>query len=185
MEELEDLAKKWRKWRSSLLKYLLLPVNIDNEHWCLLVVEVKNSFVHCWDSKTSYDGGEFVKGKKANLFRFLETFQGDLEAKWDLGVDFDSIPQQTGTNCGVFCIEFMRAFVRGCNDGGYNSLSDLVGSVKEDTMKDARAHILVEIKEKIFKEKKENENGNRRARKRTKKALEADQIAEELSLSSD
>lgn len=147
--DLKDLAKKWARWKAPSLRHLLIPVNLRNEHWCLLVVELEKKSVLCWDSCLRYDGGETVEGKKGVLFRFLEEFTGDRE-HWKLQVVFEGIPQQTDSDCGIFCIEFMRAFLAGCRAD-----KELEDQVSQTTMRSARKHILREIQEKEFLEKKQ------------------------------
>jgi Ulp1 protease family, C-terminal catalytic domain/SWIM zinc finger len=165
---LEELAAKWRKWKKPGLKHLLIPINIKNEHWCLLVVDLKQKIVYCWDSLVQYDKGEFVESKKTQLFRFLKDFQRQEDVQWKLVIVNVLIPQQTGSNCGIFCIEFMRAFINGCK-----SAEGLSQHVREDTMKAARAQILQEITQRKIIEELQLEIGEgKRKRSKSTKAKE-------------
>jgi Ulp1 family protease len=162
--DLENLAKTWALWKVASLRHVLIPVNLNNKHWCLLVVDLEKKLVVCWDSLVAYDGGEFVKSKKGCLFAFLKKFTGDGKGKWDLQVVFKDIPQQTISDCGVFCIEFMRAFINGCKVA-----TDLQCHVQQASMRAARQHILRELKKKEILQKNAEVVGEKRDRKRIKK----------------
>ena len=160
--DLVNLAKTWAQWKTASLKHMLIPVNLENEHWCLLVVDLEKNLVVCWDSLVGYDGGEFVESKKGCLFAFLKKFTGDGKGNWKLQVVFEDIPQQTGSDCGVFCIEFMRAFINGSKVA-----ADLKNHVQQASMRAARQHIVRELKKKEILQREIA--GEKRNRKRTKK----------------
>lgn len=71
-DDLSRLATIWAQWRTASLKYVLIPVNLHNKHWCLLIVDIEKKLVFCWDSLVGYDGGEYVKSKTGCLFTFLK-----------------------------------------------------------------------------------------------------------------
>ena len=82
-------------------------------------------------------------------------------------VVFDGVPQQTKSDCGIFCIEFMRAFINGTTTT--NGLSD---QVSQSTMRVARQHILREIQErKIIEHKEPGIVGGKRQRKKSRSAM--------------
>ena len=53
--DLDDLAKSWAQWKTVLLRHVLIPVNLNNKHWCLLVVNLESKSVFCWDSLLAYE----------------------------------------------------------------------------------------------------------------------------------
>jgi Ulp1 family protease len=81
---------------------------------------------------------------------------------------FDNVPQQINTDCGIFCIEFMRAFIN-----GYKASKDLEGQVSQDTMIAARRHIAREINERKIIEK--HIVADSRIRKKSKRIQDDDQ----------
>lgn len=169
-EDLDAIAKKWKESRFSKdLKYVLIPVNLDNEHWCLLIVNLIEMKVFCWDSSLGYDGGELVESKKQCLFSFLNSFIGKKE-KWELEVVFDEhLPQQTKNDCGIFCIEFMRAFI-----AGHKIPLEVKDHVSQGTMREARQHVLREISEmKILEKSSAKAPPEKRSRKMSLKAQES------------
>jgi hypothetical protein len=91
--DLVNLAKTWAQWKTASLKHVLIPVNLENKHWCLLVVDLEKKLVFCWDSLVGYDGGEFVESKKGRLFAFLKKFTGNGKGNWNLQVVFEDIPE--------------------------------------------------------------------------------------------
>lgn len=146
-EDLDAIGNKWARWKKPELKNLLIPVNLFNEHWCLLVVDLETKIIGIWDSLIGYDGGEYIGDKKDRLFDFLEAFtggKGSTRKHWDVQLKMD-VSQQQRTDCGVFCIEFMRAFINGCKVG-----QELMQIVKQDKMVGCRKHILREINERQF-----------------------------------
>jgi hypothetical protein len=163
-DDLYTLARTWASWKTAFLKHVLIPVNLHNKHWCLLVVDFEKKKVFCWDSLVKFDSGEFVADKKRNLFEFLKTFTGDEQGHWELEVLFDDVPQQKTSDCGIFCIEFMRAFINGSK-----SAPDLKGRVEQASMRAARQHILRELKEKEIVEKDAYLARDKRERKKSKK----------------
>ncbi len=163
-EDLNNLARTWARWKTASSKHVLIPVNLHNKHWCLLVADLEKKLVFCWDSLVGYDGGEYVESKKGCLFAFMKKFTGDEQGNWDLQVVFEDIPQQTNSDCGVFCIEFMRAFI-----DGSEVAPELKNHVQQATMRAARQHIVRELKKKEIIEKNADLAGEKRDRKRTKK----------------
>lgn len=167
-DELETLAMKWKTWATPALKHLLIPVNLKNAHWCLVIVDFENTQIVCWDSLFGYNKGKVVKNKLFTLHRFLRHFSGDKKRKWKKGIVFDDVPQQINTDCGIFCIEFIRAFIN-----GYKASIDLEGQVSQDTMIAARRHIAREIIERKIIEK--HIVADSRIRKKSKRIQDDDQ----------
>ena len=167
-DELETLAMKWKSWATPALKHLLIPVNLNDAHWCLVIVDFENTQIVCWDSLFGYNKGKVVKNKLSTLHRFLGHFTGDKKRKRKKEIMFDDVPQQTITDCGIFCIEFMRAFIN-----GYKASKDLEGQVSQDTMIAARRHIAREINERKIIEK--HIVADSRIRKKSKRIQDDDQ----------
>jgi Ulp1 family protease len=63
---------------------------------------------------------------------------------------FEDIPQQNISDCGIFCIEFMRAFIT-CN--GCKAAKDLKNHVQQTSLGAARKHVVRELKKKEFLQK--------------------------------
>jgi hypothetical protein len=167
-DELETLAVKWKTWATPALKHLLIPVNLKNAHWCLVIVDFEKTEIICWDSLFGCDKGKVVKSKLSSLHRFLRHFTGDKKRKWKNEIMFDDVPQQIKTDCGIFCIEFMRAFIN-----GYKASIDLEGQVSQDTMIAARRHIAREINKRKIIEKPIVADS--RIRKKSKRIQDDDQ----------
>ena len=81
---------------------------------------MKEIFLIYWDrrhfdSVLFEERNKFVESKKEFLFAFLKKFTRDEKGDWNL--TFEEFPQQKDSDGGVFCIEFMRAFIiHGCTD---------------------------------------------------------------------
>jgi Ulp1 family protease len=105
-------------------------------HWCLLVVDMTNGSVELWDSLRS---GQTIPSQidQKRLASFLSTFSPSTPKLKFSVVD---VPQQTGTNCGVFMLEFIRAFVKGEHDGR-------CVNVTEAQMPTFRAEIVKQLQE--------------------------------------
>jgi hypothetical protein len=160
--ELQGLALKWKPWITPALKHLLTPVNLKDEHWCLLIVDLQQKKVTCWDSLTRFDNGKTVNGRDArgNLYTFLEFLTDAKKNTWKGKIDLDPVPQQTITDCGIFCIEFMRAFIN-----GHRTFKGLEGLVSQNTMAAAREHIAREIKERaIIREGRGERNKHKKSK---------------------
>ncbi len=109
------IGTMWRQRWTSDLEYLLMPVNIGNVHWCLLVVNLRNGSVELWDSMKGPDSDWYGQIDRDRLQAFLRVFSPETP---DLQVSIAQVPQQSGkTNCGVFMLELIRAFLQGERDG--------------------------------------------------------------------
>ena len=168
-DELETLAMKWKSWATPALKHLLIPVNLNNAHWCLVIVDFERTEILCWDSLFGYDKGKFMRNKLSSLHRFLGHFTGDKKRKWKKEIMFDDVPKQINTDCGIFCIEFMRAFIN-----GYKTSKDLEGQVFQGTMIAARGHIAREINQRKIVEK--DIVGDNRIGEKSKRIQDDDQM---------
>lgn len=167
-EILNDLAIKWKSFVSSPVRYLLLPVNLKNKHWCLLVVDLQEKSVVCWDSLYPFDNARFVNSKKTQLALFLDHLTGEKWKFKNINLDYE-LPQQTNPDCGIFCIEFMRAFITGCT-----SSKEMSKHVSNGTIVAARQHIAKEIVEREILAKHEPVQAEpvKRVKKKSRKALE-------------
>ena len=114
------------------IRYLLLPVNIGNTHWCLLIVNLINGHVELWDSLRSPRSRFPVQICQDRLQIFIRALCPETP---ELKFSIAEVPQQTGTNCGVFMLEFIRAFANGQRVG---KLVD----VSEARMPEFRANIV-------------------------------------------
>jgi hypothetical protein len=119
------------------IRYLLLPVNIGNSHWCLLIVNLADGHVELWDSLKSPRSRFPLQIRQDRLQLFIRSLCPDTP---ELKISIAEVPQQTGTNCGVFMLEFIRAFVNGQHVG---KLVD----VSEARMPEFRARIVTQLKE--------------------------------------
>jgi Ulp1 family protease len=119
------------------IRFLLLPVNIRNIHWCLLVVNLMDGRVELWDSLKSPNSPFPPQLRQDRLQIFIRSLSPDTPK---LKFSIAEVPQQNGTNCGVFMLEFIRAFVNGQRVG------KLV-NVSEAQMPEFRARIVSQLKE--------------------------------------
>lgn len=166
--ELEALATKWRQFKGAQMNHVLVPVNLRNAHWCLVVVDVQKKRIDCWDSLSSFDQGNTIVKHKASLFTFLNALIQEDKGKWKITKVVKGLPQQTNNHdCGIFCIDFMRAIINGCHEP-----KDVEENwVSDSTIRVARAHIAREIKEReIIGDRNSNMVGGKRVRKKSKKA---------------
>jgi hypothetical protein len=112
----------WQQRWTRELECLLMPLNIGNEHWCLLVVNLRNGSVELWDSMKSPGSDWYDQIDRERLQAFMRAFNPELS---DLHISIARVPQQKGkTNCGVFMLEFIRAFLNGERDGSKVDVSE-------------------------------------------------------------
>jgi hypothetical protein len=133
----EAMGKRWRERWTADLQFLLVPANIGNVHWCLLVVNLENGTVELWDSKRKPGEIRYPQLDLNRLQAFLRVFNPKTPR---VTFSISQVPQQTGLNCGVFMLEFIRAFVNGHRDGTSVNVS-------EAQMSSFRAQIVKELKE--------------------------------------
>ncbi len=119
------------------VRYLLLPVNIGNTHWCLLIVNLTDGHVELWDSLKSPRSRFPLQIRQDRLQIFIRLLCPQTP---ELKFSIAEVPQQTGTNCGVFMLEFIRAFANGQRVG------ELV-NVLEAQMPEFRASIVSQLNE--------------------------------------
>lgn len=138
--ERNDPAKMGAMWHGRWtreLEYLLMPVNIENLHWCLLVVDLRTGSVELWDSLKCPDSDWYDQIDRVRLQAFLRVFSPETP---DLQVSIAQVPQQKEkTNCGVFMLEFIRAFLQGKRDGSKVDVSSA-------HMSECRARIANELR---------------------------------------
>ena len=118
------------------IRYLLVPVNIGNTHWCLLIVNLVDGHVELWDSLKSPRSRLPPQIRRDRLQIFIHLLCPETP---ELTFSIAEVPQQTGANCGVFMLEFIRAFAEGQREG------NLV-NVSEAQMPDFRARIVSQLK---------------------------------------
>eukprot|EP00242_Pyramimonas_sp_CCMP2087_P011860 CAMPEP_0198203548 /NCGR_PEP_ID=MMETSP1445-20131203/6855_1 /TAXON_ID=36898 /ORGANISM="Pyramimonas sp., Strain CCMP2087" /LENGTH=309 /DNA_ID=CAMNT_0043874991 /DNA_START=248 /DNA_END=1177 /DNA_ORIENTATION=- len=122
-----------RRWTKKLNVFafdlLIIPINHNNRHWCLAVVDVTNSTIEYYDSmgsrKTGSKTGRLVV---AHLERYLEcewedkreTFRSEEKAgcrdqRWrSRYMTKKRIPRQyDGSSCGIFMLAFAEQRARG------------------------------------------------------------------------
>ena len=151
IDEVAIMANKWARWKTQHLTHLLIPVNLRNVHWCLVVVDLLNMRISCWDSSRGFDAGAYVQSKREILQIFLGHF---TSADWGLvAIVFENVPQQLFDDCGVFCIEFARAVTEGCRRA-----EDLEQHVTHQTIRAARSHITAELQQRQIMPKNRDSN---------------------------
>ncbi len=119
------------------IRYLLVPVNIGNTHWCLWIVNLTDGHVELWDSLKSPRSRFPPQIQQDRLQIFIRSLCPETP---ELKFFIAEVPQQVGTNCGVFMLEFIRAFVNGQRIG---KLVD----VCEARMPEFRDNIVSQLKE--------------------------------------
>jgi hypothetical protein len=92
----------WRTRWTGELQHLLIPTNIRNRHWCLLVVELPSGNVELWDSFKAQGGTIYKQIDQMRLQSFMDVFS---PATPKLHFKVVPVPQQAGSNCGI-CDDF-------------------------------------------------------------------------------
>ena len=139
--QIQDIISVGKTQRSSfpLATTLLVPVNTDNMHYRLLVVESTTATIQLWDSIRPRNGR--WPERQLPQDRIVAWLQGfGLSYSWKF--EIPKVPQQRRTHCGPFCIEFMRAFLDGV------PLDQLEDHVNESSMPAARVRIGREVTER-------------------------------------
>jgi hypothetical protein len=109
------MGARWHRRWSNVLEHLLMPVNIGNTHWCLLVVNLRTGKVELWDSLKTPESDWYDQIDRERLQGFMGSFSPETP---DVHVSIASVPPQKGTSsCGVFMLEFIRAFLNGEREG--------------------------------------------------------------------
>ncbi len=132
-----ESAHQWHKRFNPKLTYFLMPVHI-NDHFVLLVVDLHAHAVELWDSLPSYiDWCSAID--RVSFGSFLSVMVGQ-QHEWTFRPA--AVPRQSGSNCGVYVIEFMRAFVE-----GHRPTACLSHIVSERKMPASRARIMAELEQ--------------------------------------
>lgn len=130
------MGTRWRQRWTPELEHLLMLVNIGNKHWCLLVINLRSGSVELWDSLRSPGGNMPKQIDQQRLQAFMSVFS---PATPELHFKIVQVPQQTGSNCGIFMLEFVRAFINGQRDGS-------TVEVREERMVEFRARLVEELR---------------------------------------
>jgi ubiquitin C-terminal hydrolase len=99
------------------LKYIFVPINIDNMHWTLAVIDMEKKRIQYYDSYGSTD--------RAMLEGLLMYLMDEYKAKnggqvmdvseWKLVPCTSDTPRQdNGYDCGLFILSYMHAISQGC-----------------------------------------------------------------------
>lgn len=140
----------WKKRYRASIETLLVPTHIPASaysqngrralklggHYVLVIVNLKSGIVESWDSLSPRWDRQIDVGR---IKGFLEGFLPDGMVP-KLTAAPQSVPCQSGANCGIFCIEFIRAYVAGARPG--QGLSEMVS---EKGMASCRARIEAEL----------------------------------------
>ena len=140
---LSNPAQLGELWNHRLLErpraeFFLVPVHVNQNHFALCVFNLQTGGWEYWDSLMGAQMRCPRALKHARFLAFFRTFSPATPRLFEPRVV--PIPQQTGCNCGIFCIEFMRAFCLGHRDG-----TKLGRVVREEFMADRRRHIKTEL----------------------------------------
>jgi sentrin-specific protease 1 len=93
---------------------ILLPINIDNMHWVLVVVFIKSSTIIYYDSLLS--NSKTANLILVNILKWLK-IEGEIRNRnsnlWTTTIN-DSIPKQENTyDCGLYIIKFAEYIIKG------------------------------------------------------------------------
>lgn len=138
-----DPARNGEIWRTRYragLRTLLVPTHIPSErgvdgHYVLVIIDLITGQVEQWDSLGErWDRRIRLERINSFLSKFLPHNVPRLQSHGR------EVSRQSGTNCGIFCIEFIRAYVAGFRPG-----PALTQRVSEGKMAQCRASIMDEI----------------------------------------
>lgn len=110
-------VKRWLK-NIDLFSYdlIMVPVNVNNNHWCLAVINLKQEKLEYYDSLQLGDTGQILE----HLRRWLKDRIEGSESKPKLDPDHltkdihTDIPLQTNAiDCGVFTCQYANSLARG------------------------------------------------------------------------
>ncbi len=112
-----DKVKLWGKEQIPLKSYrhLLIPVNVNGNHWALLAVQLSKKRVRYFDSM------RFNRDKAMSMMEMAKQYIEDEcrlkqiklprpDKKWRLRA-VDTAKQKDGSSCGVFCLHFARKYI--------------------------------------------------------------------------
>jgi hypothetical protein len=88
------IGARWRQRWSNVLDVLLMPVNIENTHWCLLVGNLRTGKVELWDSLKTPESDWYDQIDRERLQGFMSSFSPETP---DVHVSIANVPQQKGT----------------------------------------------------------------------------------------
>ena len=136
------LGKQWRERHHNKLQFLLVPVNLRNVHWVALIIDLCAYRVELWDSLGSTQWPRFIV--KSRLEEFLGAFC--RRKTWTYVIP--AVPHQQRSNCGVFMLEFFRAFICGYSASDFGRLESVVN---KNQMSKARHLIAVELTHRQYR----------------------------------
>ena len=107
--------KSVENWTNNLindtnLAKLFIPINIDNIHWVLIVVDIIQRSIHYYDSCHAEKDEQIQRLK--NIEHFMDDFEtkkrsSEKKFKWSLHLNDGETPQQKNTyDCGEFICLF-------------------------------------------------------------------------------
>ncbi|KAJ8050956.1 Ubiquitin-like-specific protease 1 [Holothuria leucospilota] len=96
--------KSWmiREIELALFKWILMPINVTNNHWILLVADVQQMSVSILDSMNTRNGLSYV-AKWKKFMQNRAKIVGELDGEWKLG-HLKSAQQDDGNSCGPFVL---------------------------------------------------------------------------------
>jgi sentrin-specific protease 1 len=108
------------KWTKSFdvfaLDFLIIPIHVGNNHWCLSVINIRDKRVEYYDSM----GGKNLTCMKNLKLYIADEYKAKKEGKeldmsdWETYTPGDTIPQQDNIfDCGVFMCQFAESITSG------------------------------------------------------------------------
>lgn len=75
---------------------IIIPVNVDGNHWCLIAVDVPNRIITCYDS---------LGNRNLEILGLINSYLKDLikSSEWtSISIGKDSPQQTNNSDCGIF-----------------------------------------------------------------------------------
>jgi len=140
MYNFHDAVKYWPEDGN----HYIIPINIVNEHWTLVIVDKLEFKMYYHDSLGAYKGWDGLNFMEL-IISFMKEFElvcrGDEAETIDIGdwtlisskdvytwnrkrAKFINVPQKDGHDCGLFILKYAELFIR--NSDQRDSLSELI-----------------------------------------------------------
>ena len=87
---------------------VLCPVNADENHWFLAVINIEKRKLEVWDSLKKNHASSYGKLRRGMRVLAESLLQDDSDPKWPFELH-SPIQQDNGWDCGVFTCRYARA----------------------------------------------------------------------------
>jgi hypothetical protein len=107
----DRIHPQWLRMLRTESRFILIPMNTENQHWTLAVVDREMQSIMHYDSISGYSNSERTTNILQKIENHISTLGGaPRNRRWSLNPAVECPRQSNGADCGAFVCYFMHIF---------------------------------------------------------------------------